>query len=259
MAELLWSELCTALTLVLHIPLAIPHVRLDHIHAPPRTLGSPRHIHDHRHSFYRLTVLGIRSMSSRCLRLCSSHPNPSSALPIPSYRLPAARPRPTHRTSPEVLLQPLIVSRNESERVLIEPSVNSLRLSIAIKQADEIEKILCHKFTRFMMMRAEGFVILRRKPLPVSDGRGSFWRYRLLTFGGLEFWSFGLSRCIARVVGEGYGESGGAWRFRHDSAYGEVCRDRCVRRYVGCEVRGVKCGSCVRRYREGTRRQLGGG
>ncbi|CAD6571188.1 MAG: Arp complex subunit [Tremellales sp. Tagirdzhanova-0007] len=73
------------------------------------------------------------------------------------------------RTSPEVLLHPLIVSRNESERVLIEPSVNSIRLSIAIKQADEIEKILCHKFTRFMMMRAEGFVILRRKALPGYD------------------------------------------------------------------------------------------
>ncbi|KAL7418565.1 Arp complex subunit [Cryptotrichosporon argae] len=72
-------------------------------------------------------------------------------------------------TSPEVLLLPLVVSRNESERVLIEPSVNSLRISIAIKQADEIEKILCHKFTRFMMMRAEGFVILRRKPLPGYD------------------------------------------------------------------------------------------
>ncbi len=75
---------------------------------------------------------------------------------------------PLPRTSPEVLLHPLIVSRNESERVLIESSVNSIRLSIAIKQADEIEKILCHKFTRFMMMRAEGFVILRRRPLPVS-------------------------------------------------------------------------------------------
>ena len=34
-------------------------------------------------------------------------------------------------------------------------------------QADEIEKILCHKFMRFMMMRAESFVILRRKAMPV--------------------------------------------------------------------------------------------
>lgn len=34
-------------------------------------------------------------------------------------------------------------------------------------QADEIEKILCHKFMRFMMMRAENFFILRRKPVEV--------------------------------------------------------------------------------------------
>ena len=34
-------------------------------------------------------------------------------------------------------------------------------------QADEIEKILCHKFMRFMMMRAENFVVLRRKPVEV--------------------------------------------------------------------------------------------
>ncbi|EIW82614.1 arp2 3 complex 20 kDa subunit [Coniophora puteana RWD-64-598 SS2] len=71
--------------------------------------------------------------------------------------------------SKEVLLNPLIVSRNENERVLIEPSVNSLRMSIRIKQADEIERILCHKFTRFMMQRAESFVVLRRKPVPGYD------------------------------------------------------------------------------------------
>lgn len=34
-----------------------------------------------------------------------------------------------------------------------------------VKQADEIEKILCKKFMRFMMMRAENFIILRRKPV----------------------------------------------------------------------------------------------
>jgi hypothetical protein len=71
------------------------------------------------------------------------------------------------RTSKEVLLNPLTISRNENERVLIEPSVNSIRVSIKIKQADEIERILCHKFTRFMMQRAESFVVLRRKPVKV--------------------------------------------------------------------------------------------
>ena len=38
---------------------------------------------------------------------------------------------------------------------------------ISFPQADEIERILCHKFMRFMMMRAENFVVLRRKPVEV--------------------------------------------------------------------------------------------
>jgi actin related protein 2/3 complex subunit 4 len=72
--------------------------------------------------------------------------------------------------SPEVLLNPLTVSRNENERVLIEPSINSIRVSIKIKQADEIENILVHKFTRFLTQRAENFFILRRKPVQVREG-----------------------------------------------------------------------------------------
>lgn len=73
------------------------------------------------------------------------------------------------RTSIEVLLNSLTISRNESEKVLIETSINSIRLSICIKQADEIERILCKQFTRFMTMRAEGFIILRRKAIPGYD------------------------------------------------------------------------------------------
>lgn len=70
-------------------------------------------------------------------------------------------------SSPEVLLHPLTVSRNENEKVLIEPSINSVRVSIKIKQADEVENILVHKFTRFLTQRAEAFFILRRKPVKV--------------------------------------------------------------------------------------------
>ena len=70
-------------------------------------------------------------------------------------------------SSPEVVLNPLTVSRNHEERVLVEPSINSVRVSIKIKQADEIEHILVHKFTRFLTQRAEAFFILRRKAVPV--------------------------------------------------------------------------------------------
>ncbi|XP_033116084.1 actin-related protein 2/3 complex subunit 4 [Anneissia japonica] len=73
------------------------------------------------------------------------------------------------RSSKELLLQPLVISRNEREKVLIEGSINSIRISIAVKQADEIERILCRKFMRFMMMRAENFFILRRKAVEGYD------------------------------------------------------------------------------------------
>ena len=62
-----------------------------------------------------------------------------------------------------MLLNPITICRTETERCLIEGSVNSVRVSIQIKQSDEIEEILCHKFTRFLMQRSEQFIILRRK------------------------------------------------------------------------------------------------
>jgi len=71
------------------------------------------------------------------------------------------------RTSKELLLNPVTISRTANEQCLIEPSVNSVRVSIKIKQQDEIETILCHKFTRFLMQRSEQFVIMRRKPAEV--------------------------------------------------------------------------------------------
>ena len=76
-------------------------------------------------------------------------------------------------SSPEVLLNPLTISRNENEKVFIEPSINSVRVSIKIKQADEIEHILVHKFTRFLTQRAEAFFILRRKAVKVGWSKPS--------------------------------------------------------------------------------------
>lgn len=95
------------------------------------------------------------------------------------------------KNSKELLLNPVIISRNEKERVLIETSINSVRISVAIKQSDDIERILAHKFTRFMMMRADNFVILRRKPsdpnydisfLVTNFHVESMYRYKLIDF-----------------------------------------------------------------------------
>jgi len=73
------------------------------------------------------------------------------------------------RMSKEVLLSPVIIARNESEKTLIEPSINSIRISICIKQSDEIEKVLVARFSRFLAQRAEEFIILRRAAVPGYD------------------------------------------------------------------------------------------
>lgn len=39
-----------------------------------------------------------------------------------------------NRSSKELLLQPVVISRNDKEKVLIEGSINSVRVSIAVKQ-----------------------------------------------------------------------------------------------------------------------------
>merc|ERR1712226_1064319 len=79
-------------------------------------------------------------------------------------------------------------ARDENERCLIEPSVNSVRISIKVKQADDTEKMLCRKFARFFTQRAEHFVVLRRRPIEGYDI--SF----LITNGHLE------DMCKERII-----------------------------------------------------------
>lgn len=92
--------------------------------------------------------------------------------------------------SKELLLNKLVIARTDTERCLIEPSINSVRVSIKVKQADEIETILCHKFTRFLMQRAEQFFIMRRKPIEGYDisflithtHLEKMWKHKLVDF-----------------------------------------------------------------------------
>jgi len=73
------------------------------------------------------------------------------------------------RMNKELLLTPLVIARNENEQCLIEGSINSIRVSIRIKQSDEMENVLVDKFSRFLAQRAEDFFILRRKAVKGYD------------------------------------------------------------------------------------------
>merc|ERR1739848_430893 len=81
----------------------------------------------------------------------------------------------------ELLCNPVLIARDRKEistgdqvrvmqeKVLIEASVNSVRISVGIKQADDLEEFLVHKFMSFLTQRAEHFFVLRRKPVPGFD------------------------------------------------------------------------------------------
>ena len=74
-----------------------------------------------------------------------------------------------HRSvSRELLLTPIVIHRSDHEYVMIEAAANSVRMSIKVKQIDEMDAILVTKFSRFLMQRADNFVVLRRRPIFVS-------------------------------------------------------------------------------------------
>jgi hypothetical protein len=58
-------------------------------------------------------------------------------------------------------MNPIVVSRNESECVLVEGSINSVRISVKVKKADDLEDFLAKKF-----MRCAAPPSSRLRPLP---------------------------------------------------------------------------------------------
>lgn len=71
--------------------------------------------------------------------------------------------------SPEIIARPVTIARSEIERVHIETSINSVRISVKVKQLDEVDELLAKMFMRFLCQRADHFRILRRKPMPGYD------------------------------------------------------------------------------------------
>jgi actin related protein 2/3 complex subunit 4 len=71
--------------------------------------------------------------------------------------------------SPEVIARPITITRTETEYVYIETSINSVRISVKVKQLDNVDILLARMFMRFLAQRADSFRILRRKPVPGYD------------------------------------------------------------------------------------------
>eukprot|EP01102_Stenamoeba_stenopodia_P004966 TRINITY_DN15467_c0_g1_i1.p1 TRINITY_DN15467_c0_g1~~TRINITY_DN15467_c0_g1_i1.p1 ORF type:complete len:178 (+),score=22.48 TRINITY_DN15467_c0_g1_i1:101-634(+) len=70
---------------------------------------------------------------------------------------------------PELLLNSVIIHRNAREKCLIEASINSVRVSFTLRVVDEITRYICEKLVRFIQLRAELFVVLRRTSVKGYD------------------------------------------------------------------------------------------
>ena len=81
------------------------------------------------------------------------------------------------KQSKELLCNPVMIARNKQERVLVETSVNSIRISVCLKKLDELDKILAKRFMRFLTQRAEHFLVLRRKPIVQKLDNGETIEY----------------------------------------------------------------------------------
>jgi actin related protein 2/3 complex subunit 4 len=79
------------------------------------------------------------------------------------------KPEVEEQTSPEVLGNPMLICRDDQQRCLIEPSVNSVRVSLTFRMSDATAKMIGEKYVGFLQKRAGSFHILRRKPLDGYD------------------------------------------------------------------------------------------
>lgn len=68
-----------------------------------------------------------------------------------------------------LVLNPITIVRGTKEKCLIEPSINSTRVSFIFKHSDRMDTLLCKKISNFLSRRAEALMILRKKPIEGYD------------------------------------------------------------------------------------------
>ena len=81
------------------------------------------------------------------------------------------RPQVEVKESDELLMKPIVVCRNEDEKIEIEPSINSVRINIVIKKHANLEELLMSIYSKYLMNRADRLNIFKKKP---KDGLFKF-------------------------------------------------------------------------------------
>ncbi len=64
----------------------------------------------------------------------------------------------------ELVNRPIVICRNEEEKVEIEPSINSVRINIVTKKHADLESLLVLIYSNYIMNRSDKLNIFRKKP-----------------------------------------------------------------------------------------------
>ena len=64
--------------------------------------------------------------------------------------------------SPELINKPIMITRNEEERVEIQSSINSVQVHISLKKHADIERLIISIYAKYLMNRANKLNILRK-------------------------------------------------------------------------------------------------
>ena len=64
------------------------------------------------------------------------------------------RPQVEVKENLELVNKPIIISRNDEEKVEIESSINSINVNVIIKKHVDVEKLIVNIYTKYLMHRA---------------------------------------------------------------------------------------------------------
>lgn len=92
------------------------------------------------------------------------------------------RPQIEVKENDELLMKPIIICRNEEEKVEIEPSINSVRVNVVVKKHANLEELLMNIYSKYLMNRADRLNILKKKPKEGYDITFLITNYHLETY-----------------------------------------------------------------------------
>ena len=73
------------------------------------------------------------------------------------------------QTNKNLCLKKIVIARSAKEKCLIEGSVNSVRISVKLNKNDQMDKLICGRFTKFFAAKADLFEIIRKEPIEGYD------------------------------------------------------------------------------------------